>query len=109
MDEQVPRQITAGLRLRGVDVLTIQEDHRVGTPDPVLLDRATELGRVIFSRDQDFLLEANYRQVEGINFSGIIYAHQQRVSIGNFILDLELIAKAGNLEDFANSVQYLPL
>ncbi len=30
MDEQVPRQITAGLRLRGIDVLTVQEDELVG-------------------------------------------------------------------------------
>jgi hypothetical protein len=33
MDEQVLRQITAGLRLRGVDVLAVQEDERIGTPD----------------------------------------------------------------------------
>lgn len=62
MDEQVPRQITTGLRLRGVDVLTIQEDNRTGVPDPILLNRATELSRVMFSRDQDFLIEANRRQ-----------------------------------------------
>lgn len=109
MDEQVPRQIAAGLRLLGVDVLTVQEDNRIGTPDLILLDRATELGRVMFSRDQDFLIEASRRQVEGVFFSGVIYAHQQRVSIGECIRDLELIAKAGELEEFANRVQYLPL
>ena len=42
IDEHIPRAITAGLRLRGVDVL-IQEDERAGTPDPILLDRATKL------------------------------------------------------------------
>lgn len=45
MDEHVHRAITTGLRLRGVDVLTAQEDNRGNTPDPVLLDRATELQR----------------------------------------------------------------
>jgi predicted nuclease of predicted toxin-antitoxin system len=109
LDEQVPRQIATGLRLRGVDVLTIQEDGRSGTTDPILLDRATELGRVIFSRDQDFLIEANRRQKEGVYFSGVIYAHQQRVTIGDCIRDLELIGQAGNPEDFVNRVQYLPL
>jgi hypothetical protein len=48
MDEHVPRAITIGLRLRGVDVLTAQEDGRRNTPDADLLDRATALGRVIF-------------------------------------------------------------
>ncbi len=109
MDEQVPRQITAGLRLRGIDVLMVQEDGRTGAPDPVVLDRATELCRVVVSRDQDFLVEANRRQAEGIFFAGVIYAHQQLISIGDCIRDLELIAKAANPEEFANYVQYLPL
>ena len=33
MDEHVHRAITIGLRLRGVDVLTAQEDDRRNTPD----------------------------------------------------------------------------
>jgi predicted nuclease of predicted toxin-antitoxin system len=109
MDEHVHMAITIGLRFRDVDVLTVQEDDRAGTPDPLLLDRATELGRVIFSQDQDFLVEAQHRQTEGINFSGVIFARQSRVSIGDCIRDLEIIAKVGNLADFTNRVQFLPL
>lgn len=109
MDEQVPRQITAGLRLRSVDVLTVQEDERMGTPDPILLDRATELQRVMFSRDDDFLAEAHRRQVEGVTFSGVVYAHQLLIPIGDCVRDLEIIAKVCNPEDFVNRVEYLPL
>jgi hypothetical protein len=47
MDEHVPRAITEGLRLRGVDVLTAQEDNRRRASDSELLDRATELGRIL--------------------------------------------------------------
>lgn len=68
MDEHIPRAITVGLRLRGVDVLTVQEDGLAGISDPVLLDRATELGRIVFSQDQDFLIEAHRRQAEEIDF-----------------------------------------
>jgi Domain of unknown function (DUF5615) len=46
MDEQVPRQITLGLRLRNIDVLTVQEDDRTGLDDPNVLARAAELQRV---------------------------------------------------------------
>ncbi|MGK7903546.1 MAG: DUF5615 family PIN-like protein [Hormoscilla sp.] len=109
MDEQVPKPITKGLRQRGVDVLTVQEDGRTGTSDSILLDRATGLGRVMFSQDDDFLVEANLRLAEGINFAGVIYTHQQNVSIGDCVRDLELIAKASDPEDCANRVQYLPL
>ena len=70
MDENVHRGITDGLRIRNVDVVTVQEDRRTGFRDPVILDRATELERVLFSQDDDFLAEATRRQQERKNFSG---------------------------------------
>jgi hypothetical protein len=109
MDEHVHRAITVGLRLRGVDVLTVQEDHHRNTPDAVLLDRATELGRVLFSQDEDLLAEAQRRQTAGVPFTGVIYAHQLRVTIGDCVRDLELIAKAADPEDLVNRVEFLPL
>lgn len=109
MDEHVHRAITIGLRLRGVDVLTIQEDGRAGIDDPQVLDRTTQLQRVLFTQDDDFLIESNYRQQQGIPFPGVIYAHQLFVSIGDCVRDLELIAQIGEPEDLANSVRYLPL
>lgn len=33
MDEHVQRAVTDGLRLRGVDVLRVQDDGRSNTPD----------------------------------------------------------------------------
>lgn len=33
MDEHIHRAITAGLRMRGVDVLTVQEDQCTGFPE----------------------------------------------------------------------------
>ena len=109
MDENVPIAITEGLRMRGVDVLTVQEDGLTSFPDPVVFDRAIELQRIVFSQDQDFLAEAKHRQAEGISFPGVVYARQLRVSIGDCVRDLEIIAKVGSPEDFTNRVQYLPL
>ncbi len=109
MDEHVHRAITAGLRLRSVDVLTAQEDGRRNVPDDVLLDRATELQRVLFSQDEDLLAEAAARQRDGIPFVGVVYVHQLRISMGICIRDLELIAKTAIPEDLANRVEYLPL
>lgn len=43
MDVHIPRAITNGLRLRGVDVLTAQEDGTITLTDTELLKRATEL------------------------------------------------------------------
>ena len=64
LDEHVPAAIAEGLRQRGVDVLTVQEDERTSLSDPKLLDRAKKLGRVVFTSDTDFLKEASRRQQE---------------------------------------------
>jgi len=109
MDHHVPRAITVGLRLRGVDVIIPLEDGTSRMDDPELLDRAGELGRILFTQDDDFLVEATKRQRSGIPFVGIVYGHQLRVSIGSCIEDLETIAKAGEPENLFNIVQFLPL
>ncbi|MBI3245011.1 MAG: DUF5615 family PIN-like protein [Deltaproteobacteria bacterium] len=108
MDQQVPRAITVGLQLRAVAVLTAYEDGTSALEDARLLDRAGELERVLFTRDDDLLAEATKRQRAGIPFCGIVYAHQLRVSIGRCVEDLELIAKAGEPIDLMNQVIFLP-
>jgi hypothetical protein len=108
MDHHVPRAITLGLRLRGVEVLTAYEDGASELEDENLLDRAGEVGRVLFTRDDDLLAEATKRQRAGVPFGGIVYAHQLRVSIGRCVEDLELIAKAGEPADVMNQVIFLP-
>jgi rRNA-processing protein FCF1 len=109
MDEQVQRSITRGLRARGVRVITAQEDNHATTPDDVVLDRAGELGCVVFTRDDDFLREATSRVRAGVSFAGVIYAHQLAVSIGDCIRDLELIALATDAVEYRDRVEYLPL
>lgn len=109
MNHNVPATITAGLRLLGVDVLTAYEDGSHQLDDPDLLDRADQLGRVLFTRDDDLVTEAARRQREEIPFVGVIYAHQLRVSIGAAVRDLELIAKIGEPDDLRNTLHYLPL
>ena len=57
MDVHIPFTITAGLRRRGADVLTSQE-----ADDRSLLERASELHRVLFSQDADLLAIASEKQ-----------------------------------------------
>lgn len=109
MDVHVRRALTTGLRLRGVDVLTAREDGAGEFEDPRLLDRATELGRVLFTQDDDLLKEAARRQETGQGFAGVIYGHQLNVTVGQCIEDLELIAQTTEPEEWINLVTYLPL
>jgi predicted nuclease of predicted toxin-antitoxin system len=76
---------------------------------PTCWDRARQLNRVLVSQDEDMLVEAALRQREGIPFTGLIYAHQLRITIGRFIDELELIASVGEPEDLDGRVEFLPL
>lgn len=107
MDEHVDYDITRGLRRRNVDVLMVQDDGRRQTDDPIILDRALVLGRVVFTQDKDFLREAHFRQATGIPFAGVIYSVQDKARIGQIVLDLEVFANAGNPGDLDNEVVYL--
>ena len=109
MDVHVRRAVTAGLRLRGVDILTAQEDGTGELPDPELLDRATELGRVLFTQDDDLLREAKRRQQTGESFVEIVYAHQLGITVSQCIADLELITQASEPHEWLNRTIYLPL
>ena len=109
MEVHVPHAITIGLRLREVDVITAQEDGSRELEDPDLLNRATVLGRIMFTRDDDLIRAAARRQKRGERFTGIVYAHQLDVSIGQCVTDLELIVKASDSGDWINRLEYLPL
>jgi len=109
MDENVHGAISKQLTLRGIDVLRIQDDGRQAADDPEILDRATELGRVVFTRDEDFLAEAATRQRQGVQFAGVIFAQQMRLTLGECVTALELLAAVLNPEEVENGVIYLPV
>lgn len=108
-DVHVRLAVANGLRLRGVDVLRAQEDGTTELADPRLLDRASELGRLLFTQDRDLLREETRRQRAGEHFSGIVYAHQLEVRIGDCVNNLEIIAKDSEPEEWIGRVEYLPL
>lgn len=108
-DHHVMRAVLVGLRLRDVDVLTAYEDKADLLADPVLLDRATALGRVLFSQDNDLVREAVRRQQLAIPFSGVIFVRQLKLSVGDCVDDLEMIGKLGEPGEFADKITYLPL
>ena len=109
LDHHVPVAIAVGLRQRQIDVLTAQEDGRADWDDDRLLERAFELGRVVFTQDRDFLVLAADWQRQHRDFAGMVYGHQLRVTIGGAVQDLALIATLISLDDMRNRVEFLPL
>ena len=102
MDEHIPAAVTAGLRKRGVDVLTAREADMLEAADEEHLALATGQGRVIFTQDADFLrLHAT-----GVEHTGIAYAPQQ-TPIGRLVRGLMLIYQVLAPEDMHNHVEFI--
>jgi hypothetical protein len=108
MDVHVPQAITDQLRLRGVDVVTAQEDGADEFDDTRILLRAMELERVVFTHDIRFHALAIRWQQEGKAFAGLLYGDQIGVGIGPYVRDLEIIAGASQPEEWMNTTQRLP-
>lgn len=109
MDQHVSSAITIGLRERGMDVVTAFEDGHGAADDELILARATSLGRILFTRDEDFLVIGRRRQQSEDEFTGIVFGHQLEVTIGEAIRDLELIAQVLTAEELRNEILFLPL
>jgi hypothetical protein len=109
MDVNVPQSITDQLRQRGVDVVTAIEDGARELADYELLQRAGGLGRAVFTHDARFKALAEDWQRQGRPFAGLLFGRQLGGTIGQFVRDLELIARACEPNDCRNTVQYLPL
>ena len=89
-------------------MITCVEDGSDQWDDDRILARATELGRTVFTQDDDFLALADEWLRNGRDFSGVIDAHQLGITIGQAIRDLELIAKVLETEEMQNRIEFLP-
>jgi hypothetical protein len=102
-DEHIDHAIIVGLRRRGIDVLTTPEAGLMSAPDEVHLARAISEGRVLLTRDSDFITMNN----SGVPHSGIIYA-KQGTPIGDIVHSVERIYQHETAESMQNVLRYAP-
>jgi hypothetical protein len=102
LDEHVNPAIAAGLRRRGVDVLTTQEAGMLSASDDRQLALAMSEGRVIFTQDEDFL------RLDKVvdRHAGIAYA-RQRTPVGVIVRGLMLIYSVLSAKEMSSRVEYL--
>jgi hypothetical protein len=109
LDVHVHFAILHQLRRLDVDVVHAAEEGAAELEDAEILDRARDVGRVVFTQDIRFRAMAEEWQRTGRPFAGLAYGHQRGASIGQYIRDLELIAKGTEPSEWVNAVMYLPL
>ena len=102
LDEHVHPAVAAGLRRRGVDVLTTQEAGMLSASDKEHLLLAVREGRILFTQDDDFLR----LQTQGAKHAGIVYV-RQRTSVGYIVRGLMLIYEVLSAEEMKNRIEFL--
>lgn len=103
-DENVNIAIVEGLKRRGVEAWSALEKGKIGLSDEEQLSYALQENATIFTHDDDFLVMA---AESGIEHWGIIYVHQQLLSIGESIRRLKAIVETMSLEEMHNHVIFL--
>lgn len=102
MDEHIPRAVTEGLRRRGADVLSAQEAGMSGANDYDQLSLANKEGRIIFTKDADFLR----LHKAGVSHQGIIYSSRQS-PVGYTVRVLMIIYDLVTPEEMSGRVEFI--
>lgn len=103
LDEHIDAAVAEELRRRGIDVTTTFEEQLIGVPDREQLAFALADGRVMVTRDRDFLrLNAG-----GVTHAGIVFCHNKRRSVGYLVMQLESLWQSISAETMVGQVQYL--
>jgi len=102
MDHHVDGPITRGLRKLGIDVVTADEDDHEQHSDADILQRSTELGRVLVTYDEDFYAETSRCWASGEDFSGVMIIPSGTFSWGEAIRTLYLFAMTHDRIEFLN-------
>lgn len=103
-DESVPVAIAEGLQRRGVDAWSARDAGNLGLSDEEQLEYASREETAIFTHDDDFLVMV--KKVQRDHF-GVIYAHQQDLSIGECIRRLKALTQTKVRDELKNGIEFL--
>ncbi len=104
-DESVELAVSEQLAVGKIDVVSAHSLEKLGDEDVNHLQRATEMGRILCTYDNDFLVLAT----EGVEHAGIVYAHQQKTSIGDWVRGIRALHTRLTAEEIRGQVVFLSL
>ena len=84
-DEHVAHALVNALRMRGMDVVTVQDVGLRSEDDPQLLDFAYKNERIILTNDHDFLAHAAESSARLEPFAPIVFWPQQQRTVGQLL------------------------
>ncbi|MDP2840740.1 MAG: DUF5615 family PIN-like protein [Candidatus Methanoperedens sp.] len=103
-DENVNIAIVEGLKRRGIEACSAIEKKKLGLSDEEQLMYAIKEGATIFTHDDDFLSMVTESKIE---HCGIIYVHQEHLSVGECIRRLKAIVETMSPAEIHNRILFL--
>lgn len=85
-----------------MEALSAKDMGKLGLTDQEQIKVATKNKAVIFTHDVDFLRMASQRE-----HPGIVYVHQQKLSVGECIRRLKFLVETKPLEEMHNQIIFL--
>ena len=102
-DEHIPYSVVHGLRAQGIDAIPVQRIGSRTAGGLLVLDVAQREGRVIYTRDADFLRW----QHAGPQYARILYHYVRKYSVGQAIEVMAVACQTLSADDIRNQVQFL--
>ena len=102
-DEHIPYEVIEGLNRQGIDAVSAQRLGLAATDDELIVAEARQLGRVIYTGDDDYL------RLNGlsVHHPGIFYHHPLKYSIGQAIDAVATASQILSAEEMLNRVEFL--
>ena len=110
-DEDLDTGIVEGLRDHepSIDILDVKTAGLRGTKDPVLLELATQQGRIMITHDRRTMTRHVQVRVAAGKTNPGLFIVPQKCSIGEIVEWLVLVWAASQLEEWRDKVVYLPV
>lgn len=103
-NESVDIAIAEGLKRRGVQAWSARDAGNLGLTDKEQLEYVARGKAVIFTHDDDFLSMVAKSDQEHY---GVIYVHQQKLSVGECIRRLKNLAETRSVMDIKKRIEFL--
>jgi predicted nuclease of predicted toxin-antitoxin system len=100
-------RVVAGLRRRGVDVLTAGEQGLLSASDAQQMERAASLDRALVTADQDFLVIVRAMHAQGAPFPGVFFI-QEGTSVGEAVRNIADAAEILAPADMVSWLEWIP-
>jgi hypothetical protein len=105
-DECVDARIIAGTRRRSIDSVTAADEGLLAASDEDHLLRATQLGRVVVSADEDFFRLVHARREAGLTFPGLLFV-PNGTAVGPAVRGVEIAATVFDPADMVDQIEWV--